>query len=123
MRVLVIDDSRTTRIIIGQILREIGMEVLEAANGLDALERLKGDPNIELMLVDWNMPVMNGLEFVRAVRSVSTYDGVRILMVTSEAQGEQVGQALDAGANEYLMKPFNKDGLVSKLELMNALPE
>jgi len=123
MRVLVIDDSRTTRIIIGQILREIGMEVLEAANGLDALERLKTDPNIELLLVDWNMPVMNGLDFVRAVRSDSTYDSVRILMVTSEAQGDHGGEALRAGANEYLMKPFNKDGLVSKLELLDAMPE
>jgi two-component system, chemotaxis family, chemotaxis protein CheY len=123
MRVLVIDDSRTHRIIIGQILREIGMEVLEAANGLEALERLKTHPNVELLLVDWNMPVMNGLELVRAVRAESAYDAVRILMVTSEAQGEQVGQALGAGANEYLMKPFNKDGLVSKLELLNAMPE
>jgi two-component system chemotaxis response regulator CheY len=78
---------------------------------------------VGLLLVDWNMPVMNGFDFLRAVRSRRAYDGVRILMVTSEAQGEQVARALNAGANEYLMKPFNKDVLVAKLQLMDVLQE
>src|SRR6516164_9664055 len=94
MRALVIDDSRTVRIIIGKILREIGMEVLEAANGLEALEQLQRNPDVELLLVDWNMPQMNGFDFLRAVRAKREYDGVRILMVTSEVQGEQVARAL-----------------------------
>jgi two-component system chemotaxis response regulator CheY len=123
MRALVIDDSRAVRIIIGNILREIGMEVLEAGNGLEALEQLKKNPDVELMLVDWNMPQMNGFDFLRAVRAQRAYDGVRILMVTSEAQGEQVARALGAGANEYLMKPFNKDILVAKLNLLDVLEE
>ena len=123
MRALVIDDSRTVRIIIGQILREIGMEVIEAKNGVEALEQIKRDPEVELMLVDWNMPEMNGLDFIRAVRSDRTFDAVRILMVTSESQGEQVMQALNAGANEYLMKPFNKDILVAKLNLLAVVQE
>ena len=123
MRALVIDDSRAVRIIIGNILREIGMEVFEAGNGLEALEQLKVHPDIELLLVDWNMPEMNGYELLRAVRAQRAYDRVRILMVTSEAQNEQVVKALNAGANEYLMKPFNKDVLVAKLQLMDALPE
>jgi two-component system chemotaxis response regulator CheY len=123
MRVLVIDDSRTVRIIIGQILREIGMEVVEAKNGVEALEQIKRDPDVELMLVDWNMPEMNGLDFIRAVRSDHAFDAVRILMVTSESQGEQVIQALEAGANEYLMKPFNKDILVAKLNLLDVVQE
>jgi two-component system chemotaxis response regulator CheY len=123
MRALVIDDSRTVRIIIGQILREVGLEVLEASNGLEALEQLKQNPDVELMLVDWNMPQMNGFDLVRAVRAQRAYDAVRILMVTSEAQSEQVTRALNAGANEYLMKPFNKDVLVAKLNLLDVLPE
>lgn len=123
MRALVIDDSRTVRIIIGTILREIGMGVLEAANGLEALEQMKRNPDVALLLVDWNMPQMNGLDFLRAVRSQRTYDPVRILMVTSEARSEQVTQALAAGANEYLMKPFTKDVLVAKLNLLDVLPE
>jgi two-component system chemotaxis response regulator CheY len=123
MRALVIDDSRTVRIIIGKILREIGMEVLEARNGLEALEQLKQNPDVELLLVDWNMPEMNGLDFIRVVRSQPAYNGVRILMVTSEAQGAQVAQALDAGANEYLMKPFSKDVLMVKLDLLDVLRE
>jgi two-component system, chemotaxis family, chemotaxis protein CheY len=123
MRALVIDDSRAVRIIIGNILRQIGMEVLEAKNGLEALEQIKRNPDVELMLVDWNMPQMNGFDFIRSVRSQRAYDAVRILMVTSESQSEQVTQALNAGANEYLMKPFNKDVLVAKLNLLDVIQE
>jgi two-component system chemotaxis response regulator CheY len=123
MRALVIDDSRAVRIIIGNILREIGIEVLEAGNGLEALEQMERNPDIELMLVDWNMPQMNGFDFLRIVRSQRAYNAVRILMVTSEAQGEKVTQALNAGANEYLMKPFNKEVLVAKLNLLDVFPE
>lgn len=123
MRALVIDDSRTVRIIIGNILRELGMEVFEACDGMEALEELDRNPDVELLLVDWNMPRMNGFDFLRAVRAQRAYDGVRILMVTSESQSEQVVKALSAGANEYLMKPFNKDVLVAKLHLMDAYPE
>jgi two-component system chemotaxis response regulator CheY len=123
MRALVIDDSRAVRIIIGQILRELGMQVLEAADGVEALTKLEQEDDIELMLVDWNMPKMNGLEVIQAVRANRSYDTVHILMVTSEAQTEQVMRALSAGANEYLMKPFTKDVLVAKLNLMDVLQE
>jgi two-component system chemotaxis response regulator CheY len=123
MRALVIDDSRTVRAIIGKILREVGIEVLEARTGLEALEQMKRNPDIDLMLVDWNMPEMNGFDLIRAVRAERAYDRVRILMVTSEAQGEKVTQALCAGANEYLMKPFNKDVLVAKLNLLDVFQE
>jgi two-component system, chemotaxis family, chemotaxis protein CheY len=123
MRALIIDDSRAVRIIIGNLLRGIGMEVQEAKDGMDALEQLQANPDMELLLVDWNMPRMNGLEFIRAVRSQRVYDGVRILMVTSEAQTEQVTQALNAGANEYLMKPFSKEVLLAKLNLMDVIQE
>jgi two-component system chemotaxis response regulator CheY len=119
MRALVIDDSRTVRVIIRGILRELGHEVHEAANGLEGLERLESIPGIELVLVDWNMPEMNGLEFIEAVRAQRIYDLVRIMMVTTETEQEQLLRALDAGANEYVMKPFTKEILLAKLSLLD----
>jgi two-component system chemotaxis response regulator CheY len=120
MRALVIDDSRAIRAIIGGILREIGLGVIDAGNGCEGLEQLQRNPDVELVLVDWNMPVMNGLDFIRTVRAQRVYDTLRILMVTTETEPEQVLRALDAGANEYLMKPFTKDILVAKLSLMDV---
>jgi two-component system, chemotaxis family, chemotaxis protein CheY len=119
MRVLVIDDSRTVRIILRQALSESGLDVVEAANGREGLEQLHAHEDVELVLVDWNMPEMDGLEFVRAVRSQRAYDPVRIMMVTTETEQEQVVRALEAGANEYLMKPFTKEVLVAKLSLLD----
>ena len=123
MRALVIDDSRAVRIIIGNILREIGMEVVEAGNGIEGLEQIRLNPDVELVLVDWNMPGMDGLEFIRTVRARRLCDGVRILMVTSESEGSQVARAISAGANEYVMKPFTKDVLVAKLNLLDVFEE
>jgi two-component system chemotaxis response regulator CheY len=97
--------------------------VVEAADGRQALEQLRQNPEVELVLVDWNMPVMDGLEFIRVVRSQHCYDGVRIVMVTTETEGEQVTRALNAGANEYVMKPFNKEVLVAKLALLDIFGE
>jgi two-component system chemotaxis response regulator CheY len=119
MLALVIDDSRAVRMIIGKILRDAGIDVVEAGNGREGLERMVENPDVELVLVDWNMPVMNGLEYIRAVRSQREHDAVRIMMVTSEAEQEQVLRALEAGANEYLMKPFSKEVLIAKLSLLD----
>ena len=123
MRTLVIDDSRVKRIVIGNILREIGMEVIEAGNGAEGLEQMRIEPDVDLILVDWNMPVMDGLEFIRAVRSQRAYDGVRIVMVTTETESEQVARAFHAGANEYIMKPFTKDVLVAKINMLNVFED
>jgi two-component system chemotaxis response regulator CheY len=123
MRALVIDDSRTVRAVIGSILKEIGIEVVQAGDGREALDQLRRWPDVELILVDWNMPVMNGLEFIQAVRAQRAYDPVRILMVTTETESEQVTRALSAGANEYLMKPFTREILVAKLSLMDVFAE
>jgi two-component system chemotaxis response regulator CheY len=120
---LVIDDSRVARLIVGQALREAGLEVIEAADGRDALDQLARNPDVGLMLVDWNMPEMNGLDLLRAVRSRREYDAVRILMVTSETEAARVAQALEAGADEYLMKPFAKEALLAKLGMMDVLQE
>ena len=123
MHALVVDDSRTVRIIIGTILREIGMTVIEAEDGTQALALVHENPDIELALVDWNMPEMNGLDFIKAIRAEPAYNGLRILMVTSESEFDQVTRALNAGANEYLMKPFTREILLAKLNLMDVLEE
>jgi two-component system chemotaxis response regulator CheY len=123
MRALIIDDSRVVRIIIGQILRDMQMEVVEAGDGREALEQMKLWPDVSLVLVDWNMPVMNGLEFILAVRAQRSYDAVRIVMVTTETEAVQVARALDAGANEYVMKPFTREILAAKLNLLDVFEE
>ena len=121
MRALVIDDSRTVRSIIGKILRDEGLEVVEAGNGREGLEQLGRTPDVELVLVDWNMPEMNGLDFIKAVRAQRAYDPIRIMMVTTETEQEQVVRALEAGANEYLMKPFTPEVLIAKLSLLDVV--
>jgi two-component system chemotaxis response regulator CheY len=123
MRALVIDDSRTVRVIIGGILRELGHDVIEAANGQEGLDRLQQNAGVELVLVDWNMPVMNGLDFIKTVRSQRVYDPVRLMMVTTETEQEQLLRALEAGANEYVMKPFTKEILIAKLSLLDVFGE
>ena len=123
MRAIVVDDSRTVRVILRNILEEMGTDVVEAGDGLEALEQLRQHPDITLALVDWNMPVMNGLDFILAVRARHDLDGVRIVMVTTETGGEQVARALRAGANEYVMKPFTKDIIVAKLSMLDVFTD
>ena len=123
MRALVIDDSRTVRLIVGKVLVELGFEVVEAGNGREGLERLIEWPEIVVVLVDWNMPEMNGLEFIRAVRARREYGHVRLVMVTTETEQQQVIRALEAGADEYVMKPFTRDILVAKLSLLDLAGE
>lgn len=123
MRTLLVDDSRTVRAIVGKTLRELGMEVVEAAHGREGLDRLQEASGFDLVLVDWNMPEMNGLEFIQAVRSQRAYDSVRIMMVTTETEQAQVMRALEAGADEYLMKPFTREVLIAKLSLLDAITE
>lgn len=118
MRALVIDDSRAIRLILRQTLQAIGFEVMDAGNGTEALNMLKTEDKFDLALVDWNMPGMNGYNFVVEVRKNSDYDNMRLMMVTTETETSQVIRALEAGANEYVMKPFTKDVIVEKLNLM-----
>lgn len=118
MFALVIDDSKAMRMILKQILKEVGFEVAEAGNGREALERLQQIGKTDLALVDWNMPEMDGFEFVCAVRAEPAYNDLRLMMVTTESEMSQVVKALEAGANEYVMKPFTKDVIREKLAIM-----
>ncbi len=113
---LVVDDSRAIRMIIGRILRELGFDVMEAGDGRQALERL-GGRQADLVLCDWNMPEMNGLEMVQHLRAMPAYGATPFIMVTTEAEVEQMATAVAAGATEYVMKPFTRDILVDKLRL------
>lgn len=121
-RALVVDDSRAMRLILGRNLRELGYTVEEAANGREALNRLTGDNRgFALALIDWNMPEMNGLELLRAMRANPELAGMAIIMVTTETEMEQMMTALEAGVNEYIMKPFTPEILVDKLRLVGAV--
>lgn len=120
MRAIVIDDSRAMRMILRNVLTELGHQVVEAADGQLGLEALKAQGPFELALVDWNMPVLNGYDFVRTARADHANDSMKIIMVTTEVETSQVCKALEAGANEYVMKPFTKEILRDKLEMLAA---
>ena len=121
MIALVIDDSKATRTLIERILGDIGFEVVHAAQGRHALERLKRIGKVDVALVDWNMPEMNGLEFVQAVRADPAYDDMPLMMVTTETEKHKIERALEAGANEYVMKPFTKEVMQEKLDILGLL--
>jgi len=120
MKVLVVDDSKVTRGMIGRILREFGFEIVEASNGLEAIEKVQVEQP-ELTLVDWNMPEMNGYEFIKAIRAEPQYDNMKIMMVTTESDIDQMTAALEAGANEYVMKPFTKEIITEKLAILGVI--
>ena len=121
MQALVIDDSRVMRKLLGGQLARLGFEVSEAVDGADGLARITAGPLPDVVLVDWNMPQMNGLDMIRALRGRRDWDAVRVLMVTSETSPAQMSEALAAGADEYLMKPFTADGLRAKLEMLGLV--
>ncbi len=121
MQALIIDDSRPIRRIESDILKELGFDTADAANGKQAWEMLQASPVPDVVLVDWNMPEMDGLEFIRSVRGDDRYSEMVVLMVTTETETDQMLRALSAGADEYLMKPFQKEGLVDKLRLVGVV--
>lgn len=124
MKALVVDDSRAVRMIVSKILKELGFEVLEAGNGKDALDKMnQSDSPFELVLADWNMPEVNGLELLQRIRLDPRYSQVKVVMVTTETELDQMAVALACGANEYVMKPFTKDILIEKLELVGISGE
>jgi two-component system chemotaxis response regulator CheY len=118
MKVLVIDDSRAMRSILRSALVEQGHEVAEASDGQKGLECLAAQGPFQVALVDWNMPVMNGYEFIVAVRAIERHRPMKIMMVTTEVETAQVARALSAGADEYVMKPFTRDVLAEKLHML-----
>lgn len=122
-KALVVDDSTAVRMILSRTLKEIGFEVREAANGKEALAVIESEKTaVSLVLADWNMPEINGLELVKQLRRQPELASLVVVMVTTETELDQMAAALAAGANEYIMKPFTKDILVEKLQMVGAHP-
>jgi two-component system, chemotaxis family, chemotaxis protein CheY len=122
MRVLIVDDSRYVRGLLRRLLLEKGMECEEAADGRAGLLRLKSGRRFDAALIDWNMPVMNGLEMLTSLRTQGFCE-LKVLMVTTEAESDAIARALDAGADEYLMKPFDRKALTDKLTMLGLVKD
>jgi len=118
MKVLIVDDSSVMRKMVSRGLRQAGLKVdetLEAGNGVEALKILK-EQKVDLIMLDWNMPVMNGLDFIKVARQAKLK--TPIVMLTTEGGDEQIAQAMAAGATGYLTKPFTPEKLKSKLDIV-----
>lgn len=122
MKVLLVDDSGVMRKIIARSLNSLWIdEVVEAGDGVAGLEAFGDGSGFDLVLTDWNMPRMNGLEMVQAIRA--TGNKVPIIMITTETEKEQVLKAIQAGVNDYLVKPFDQEMLTLKLERVAPNPQ
>ncbi|TAN60054.1 response regulator [bacterium] len=118
MKILVVDDFSTMRRIIKNILREIGYHnVEEAEDGAKALEKLKLTP-FDFVVTDWNMPNMPGIELLKEIRKDPELKAIPVLMVTAESQKENVVQAVEAGVNNYIVKPFTATALKERIDLI-----
>ena len=116
MKILIVDDFSTMRRIIKNILRQLGFSnVQEADDGTTALEKLQQEP-FDFVILDWNMPKMTGIELLRTIRADSSLKHIPVLMVTAEAQKENVVEAVQAGVNNYIVKPFTADTMKDKIE-------
>jgi two-component system chemotaxis response regulator CheY len=123
MKALVVDDSGSMRTIVSRILEGLGADqIVEAENGIDAIAVLESGFVPDIALVDWHMPVMNGYDFVCAVRARPKWRQMTIMMMTTQNDHGEIVKALAAGATEYLIKPFTADALVDKLSLLGLNP-
>ena len=121
MLAMVIDDSRAMRAILRRIVTELGFDCVEAADGQEALDTIKSGEVPDLCLVDWNMPVLDGLSFIQAVRGTAELRHITLMMVTTEGEQAQIVRALAAGAHEYVIKPFTPDAIEDKLQLLGLV--
>lgn len=120
LKILAVDDSPTMRRIIINTLKRAGFEdVIEASDGKDALAKMKVE-KINFIITDWNMPEMDGLSFVTHLRSIAEYKSLPILMVTTRSVKDDIMEALKAGVNNYIVKPFTPETLKDKIEQVLA---
>ncbi len=117
---LIVDDSRVIRKVSRHIVETLGLTVDEAEHGQEALNRCSGSMP-DVILLDWNMPVMSGIEFIRLLRKEPGGENPKVVFCTTENDLEHIREALEAGANEYVMKPFDHDTLQSKFQLVGAI--
>ncbi len=117
IKFLVVDDSITMRRIVANSLKNLGYnDFVEASDGKDALDKLAADDNINFVITDWNMPVLSGLELIKAIRSDEKLKELPVLMVTTRGVKEDIIEALSAKVNNYIVKPFTPQILKEKIE-------
>lgn len=116
---LVVDDSKVIRKVACHMLETLDFSVEEAGDGSEAIEILKRDVP-DVVLLDWNMPVMDGMEFLHALKALALEKRPKIIFCTTENDADQIRRAMDAGADEYIMKPFDRETLQSKVELVQS---
>ena len=121
MKALVVDDSAGMRAFLKMVLRGAGVEITEAKNGVEALKVLHSGVSPDIALLDWNMPEMDGYELLNAIRADHSFDPMPVIMITTETESSQIEKALASGANEYIMKPFTKEIILDKLQMMGLM--
>jgi two-component system, chemotaxis family, chemotaxis protein CheY len=114
-KILLVDDARTVRLICRRVVSAMGFESLEAENGEVALQIVRDNADLDLILLDWHMPVMDGITFLRTLRSDRTLAQPRVVMCTTQNDIQDISDALTAGADEYIMKPFTEEIIREKL--------
>ncbi len=121
MRLLIVDDSKTMRSILSTYARNLKCDTAEAEDGLDALAKLEQSDRFDAILIDWDMPRMNGIELLKIVRANPEYDSVKTMMVTAQSSYSGVTEALSLGADDYLMKPLDEEMFAEKLRLLGLV--
>jgi two-component system, chemotaxis family, chemotaxis protein CheY len=120
-KVLLVDDSRAVRLICRRVMTGLGFESVEAENGREALDRVRSYSDLEAILLEWDMPIMNGLDFLKVLRAERRPLQPAVIMCTIQNKVSQIAEAMEAGASEYIMKPFNEDILRSKFQEVGVL--
>ncbi|MCA9041319.1 MAG: response regulator [Planctomycetaceae bacterium] len=115
-KILLVDDSRAVRLVSRKIVSNMELDALEAENGAEALDVVQANPDVDVVLLDWNMPVMDGLTFLKELRKLSLPKQPIVVMCTTENEMERIVEAMQNGADEYIMKPFTEDIIREKLE-------
>jgi len=116
MKLLIVDDSKTIRKRVNQIVSVLDVDILEAENGQEALNVLKEhDGNIDLILLDWEMPIMNGSEFLKIIKADKSYRSIPVIMLSAVSEKEKIIEAIRAGAKQYITKPFSGEDLQVKI--------
>jgi two-component system chemotaxis response regulator CheY len=122
MLAMVVDDSRSMRLTLALYMTGFGFDVIEAGDGADALAKLDAGARPDVVFVDWNMPTMDGLTFIKQCRANQEYQDIVLMMLTTESSISRISQALAAGAHEYVIKPFTKDVIAEKLKILGVFP-
>ena len=116
MKLIVADDSRMVRGIVTKVIESLGYEAVPASNGREAINALEvHDQNVGLVLLDWNMPELNGIDVIKKMRTDDRFKNIPVLMVSTESEEDRIQQALNAGAQGYLTKPFTPEKLAEAI--------